>query len=125
MVSAQWQGPLPPPGALEQFDRVIPDGAERIMVMCEKEQDARIANERLFARAEVAIELSGRLLGALLLLACIGAAIWSVHLDADWKVTATFVGIPVMGALGKLFERAAHHHKQHHQDGGGKRNKKT
>ena len=29
IVSAQWQGPLPPPGALEQFDRIIPNGAER------------------------------------------------------------------------------------------------
>ncbi|MCK9515378.1 MAG: DUF2335 domain-containing protein [Ottowia sp.] len=33
ILSAEWQGPLPPPGALQQFDQIIPDGAERIMQM--------------------------------------------------------------------------------------------
>lgn len=73
IVSAQWQGPLPPPGALEQFDRIIPNGAERIMVMCEKEQAARLGIEKTYATSEVAVE----------------------------------VGVPVMGAAAKLFERGA------------------
>lgn len=76
IVSAQWQGPLPPPGALEQFDRIIPNGAERIV-------------------------------GAILILACLGAAIWSIHIGADWKVTLGFLSVPVMGAAAKLFERGA------------------
>lgn len=105
VVSAQWQGPLPPPAALEQFDRIIPNGAERIMVMCEKEQDARLSVERNYATAEVAVEVGGRVVGAILILACLGAAIWSIHIGADWKVTLGFLSVPVMGALAKLFER--------------------
>jgi len=104
-MSAQWQGPLPPPGALEQFDRIIPNGAERIMVMCEKEQEARIASERRISMAEIAIEGGGRLVGAILVLACVAAAVWSIHASADWKVTVGFLSVPVMGALAKLFER--------------------
>lgn len=102
---AQWQGPLPPPGALEQFDRIIPNGAERIMVMCEKEQDARIHNERRITTAEIAIEAGGRVIGALLILACVAAAIWSISVGADWRVTLGFLSVPVMGAAAKLLER--------------------
>lgn len=75
------------------------------MVMCEKEQEARIASERRISIAEIAIEGGGRLVGAILLLACLGAAIWSIHVQADWKVTLGFLSVTVMGALAKLFER--------------------
>lgn len=96
---------MPPPGALQQFDNIIPNGAERIMVMCEKEQEARIASERRISIAEIAIEGGGRLVGAILVLACVVAAVWSIHASADWKVTIAFLSVPVMGALAKLFER--------------------
>lgn len=105
MIAAQWQGPLPPPGALEQFDKIIPNGAERIMVMCEKEQDSRLSIEKTYAYSEVAIEVGGRVIGAFLILACIFAAIWSIHINADWKVTVGFLSVPVMGTLAKLFDR--------------------
>ena len=105
VVSAQWQGPLPPPGALEQFDRIITNGAERIMVMCEKEQNARLASERRYSIAEIAIDGGGRVVGIVLVLSCVGAAIWSIQAGADWKVTLGFLSVPVMGAAAKLFDR--------------------
>lgn len=105
MMAAQWQGPLPPPGALQQFDNIIPNGAERIMVMCEKEQAARIASERRISIAEIAIEGGGRIVGATLVLACVAVAAWSIHAGADWKVTLGFLSVPVMGAAAKLFDR--------------------
>lgn len=104
-MSAQWQGPLPPPGALEQFDRIIPNGAERIMVMCEKEQSARIGREDRYSKAEVWVEVGGRIVGAILILACVAAAIWSISVSAPWQVTLGFLSVPVMGAAAKLFER--------------------
>jgi uncharacterized membrane protein len=106
LLAAQWEGPLPPPGALKQFDQIIPTGAERIMVMCEKEQAARIKNEARITLAEILIEGGGRLVGALLMLVCLGAAIWSVTVQADWRVAVCFISVPVMGALTKLFERS-------------------
>ena len=105
IISTRWQGPLPPPEALEQFDRIVPNGAERIMVMCEKEQSSRLNIERSRAIAEVWIEAGGRIVGAVLVLTCIGAAIWSIYQGTDWKVTLGFLSVPVMGALAKLFER--------------------
>lgn len=36
------QGPLPPPRVLKEYDNIVPNGAERIMKMAEKEQEARL-----------------------------------------------------------------------------------
>lgn len=42
-----WQGPLPPPSILAEFDKVIDNGAERLFRMGEKEQDNRLENDRV------------------------------------------------------------------------------
>lgn len=34
---AAWQGPLPPPEAVKQFDEIVTNGAERIFRMAELE----------------------------------------------------------------------------------------
>lgn len=39
-------GPLPNPAYLERYDRIIPNGAERIMRMAEKEQENRHDSQR-------------------------------------------------------------------------------
>ncbi|MGD7036319.1 DUF2335 domain-containing protein [Methylotuvimicrobium buryatense] len=46
IVSAQWQGPLPPPSTLREFDDIIQNGAERIMRMAEIEQQHRHDSEK-------------------------------------------------------------------------------
>ena len=38
IIASQWQGPLPPPSVLKDFDLIIENGAERIMHMAELEQ---------------------------------------------------------------------------------------
>jgi len=38
----QYSGPLPPPELLERFNQVIPNGAERIMIMAEQQSVHRI-----------------------------------------------------------------------------------
>ena len=43
---AEYSGVLPPPSMLKQFDEVIPNGAERIMAMAEKEANERQSNNR-------------------------------------------------------------------------------
>ncbi len=41
-----YSGPLPPPGVLEGFERVLPGAAERIFSMVEKQLDHRISIEK-------------------------------------------------------------------------------
>jgi uncharacterized membrane protein len=44
-ISAQYSGPLPPPELLDRFNQVIPNGAERIMVMVEEQNRHRMTIE--------------------------------------------------------------------------------
>jgi len=43
--SVSFSGPLPPPGLLAKYNEVIPDGAERIMAMAERQSAHREALE--------------------------------------------------------------------------------
>ncbi|WP_311945309.1 DUF2335 domain-containing protein [Halomonas piscis] len=38
---SQFSGPLPPPGVMADYDRIVPGAAERILQMAEREQDFR------------------------------------------------------------------------------------
>lgn len=96
-VSSQWTGPLPPPEALNRFNQVIPDGAERIFKMAEAEQAHRIALERDALQATVAEAKRGQRLGASISLLAVGGALVSVWLGAHWAVRVALVGVPLMG----------------------------
>lgn len=103
-----WQGPLPPPGALAQFDEIIPNGAERIMVMCEKEQAGRLAVEDRESRLRFMSIMGGKLVGAVALLTCIGAALWAIHMKADWEIVVAFLSLPLLTVVGKLITDYTH-----------------
>ncbi len=51
-VLAQTSGPLPPPQILQDYNEIIPNGADRIMVMSERAQAAPIEGHREGRRAE-------------------------------------------------------------------------
>ncbi len=88
---------------MKAFNDVIPNGADRIMSMVEKEQDVRLKIEKKASDVEALIAIGGRLIGALLLVVLIGAAIWSIHVGADWKVTTALLGIPLLTLVAKFF----------------------
>ena len=49
-TTAEYSGILPPPAMLKEFDKVIPNGAERIMRMAEKEADERHENNKSYVK---------------------------------------------------------------------------
>lgn len=102
-VSIEWQGPLPPPGALKQFDEIIPNGADRILGMVEREQAARLKIEDRASLVEAAIAIGGRVVGALLLMMCIAAALWLAYMGYDWKVILALLSVPLLTLIGKFF----------------------
>jgi hypothetical protein len=56
-------GPLPPHEDLEAYGRIIPDGANRIMQMAEKEQQHRHTREDENDRAEIKLKGRGQSIG--------------------------------------------------------------
>jgi len=41
IIRQEYSGPLPPPDAIQKYDEIIPNGAERIMAMAEKQSEHR------------------------------------------------------------------------------------
>ena len=41
IIQQEYSGPIPPPDALEKYNRIIPNGADRIMTMAEEQSKHR------------------------------------------------------------------------------------
>lgn len=99
MQQMQWSGPLPPPAALEKFNEIIPNGADRIVKMAEAEQLHRHEYEKHGMVATASEARHGQFLGALVSCLAIGSAAYTSSIGAHWAVSAALVGIPVLGLV--------------------------
>ena len=104
VVAQQWVGPLPPPGALQQFNNIIPDGAERIMKMVEQEQAHRIQYESTLLTARVQDTKRSHWMGALISVFAIGCAIGSILLGAHPLVSVAFLGLPIVSIIKAILD---------------------
>ena len=111
-TATQWQGPLPPPDALEKFNAIVENGAERVFSMAEQEQAHRLKLERdaldaniATAQSESRIAGRGNLLGAAISMLAILSTLGSVALGAHWSVSVALVGVPIMSAVRALILR--------------------
>lgn len=98
-LNMSWSGPLPPPGALQQFNDIIPDGANRIMAMVEAEQAHRIGHESERLRVMARDTRRGHWIGGIISISSIGGAVVCVALHAPAAVSVAMVGIPVLGMI--------------------------
>ena len=97
--AVSWQGPFPPPDAVERYERVTPGAFDRILGMAERAEAARIADTRqaqAYHRADIG---RGHWLGFAVALAAIAAAVACAVAGYQW-VAVTLVGVPVM-SVGK------------------------
>lgn len=99
LVSQQWAGPLPPPGALAQFDSIIPNGAERIMAMVEREQQHRIDQESAILNATIRDTRRGHWIGGAVSILALAGCVLSVYLGAHPAVSVALVSLPVVAII--------------------------
>jgi|GEM_PF-707143 len=89
-------GPLPPPDMLREYDSVFNNGAERVVVMAEKEQAHRHQWEKDDLGLATKEILRGQGFGFIVLLVAIGAAIYFANngnnIAAGLFLTATVIG---------------------------------
>jgi len=65
-------GSLPDPETLNQYNRIIADGANRIMVMAEKQQNHRMELEKLAIKSQLSQSKKGQIFGFILSLLILG-----------------------------------------------------
>ncbi|WP_271617941.1 DUF2335 domain-containing protein [Bradyrhizobium sp. CCBAU 51745] len=100
--SQMWQGPYPPPEAVERYEAVLPGTLNRLITMAEKLQEAQIEQSRLSLQHAQSDVRRGHWLGfATTGLAMIGAII-AVQYNA-W-VAGAFLSVPVMAVAKALIE---------------------
>lgn len=72
------EGPLPPPDFARQYNEIVPDAAERLLRMAEKNNEARIALEAATNRRDFRLRLCGMAFSALVVALFVSAAITCV-----------------------------------------------
>ena len=91
-------GPIPDPDTLERYDSIIPNGAERIMIMAEEQSKHRRMLEAQVVNEQTASSKRGQIFAALLAALLIGAGTWAFATGHD-EVSGTIFGITVVGLV--------------------------
>jgi len=100
-----WHGQLPPPEAIERFEKILPGSFDRILKMAEKQQDAQIKNitqAQNYARNDIR---RGHYLGFALSTIAIISAGWFVN-EHSPIVAGLCLGVPVLAVAKALIDSA-------------------
>ena len=107
-VSAQYSfsGPLPPPELLAKYNDVIPNGAERIMQMAEKQQVHRHDLEKTVVTGNVKSESRGQWMGLAISVIVLGLGFY-LAVTGKQIAGSIFVGAD-LSALAGVFVYGKH-----------------
>lgn len=104
-IHQAYSGPIPPPAILEQYNEIIPDAAERIIRMAEKNADHRQTMESAILEANIEAgkrkhkEITkGQLFGIISVLASFSIAAIALFLGNP-ATAATICGTTVVGLV--------------------------
>ncbi|MCX6268340.1 MAG: DUF2335 domain-containing protein [Bacteroidetes bacterium] len=78
-------GPLPDPETLTAYSAIIPNGAERIMQMAEKQLDHRMKMENKVVGGQLRQSNLGQILAFLIGLAALGASTYCIVSGYEWS----------------------------------------
>lgn len=90
-----FEGPIPPPDMLAQYEEALPGAAERIITFAERQQDDRMrVNERVLDLlvAELRVETIGQYSALVIAVGSAVAAIVTAITDPSWVVVP--IGVP-------------------------------
>lgn len=104
-------GPLPSPEDLAEYANIIPNGAERIMAMAEKEQGHRHELNNTISRRELNQSSTGQILGFILALITIimGGVLLYLGIDIAGYVA---IILPLAGLVGVFIKKKIEDNKQ-------------
>lgn len=105
LISAQWEGPLPPPSTLSEFNSIVENGAERIVRMAEKEQDHRIRMDEETLDATRRDFKRGHIIGGTLAALCIAGSVYTAMIGAHFMVSIAIVSLPVTALIGRIIKK--------------------
>lgn len=96
-----FSGPIPPPEQFEQYERILPGSADRILKMAEKQQDHRMAIEKEAITKSLNHNRRGQTFGFIAMLLMLGLSVFFVL--NGMKVWAGIIGSVTIATLVTLF----------------------
>lgn len=107
-VEASYVGPVPPPGMLAQYNDVIPDAAQRILVMAERQSAHREELETIVIKAGVKSQTRGAWFGFIISMTAILGGIYLITLGKDGQglaaIISSLVALTAVFVIGKRKE---------------------
>jgi uncharacterized membrane protein len=97
-----WQGPYPPPEAVERYEAVLPGTLNRLITMAEQLQAAQVQQSATALEYTQRDTRRGHWLGFATTIAAMGGAIIALQYNA-W-VAGAFLSVPVMAVAKALIE---------------------
>jgi uncharacterized membrane protein len=85
-------GPLPDVETLEGYSNLIPDGADRVMRMAERQSEHRMELEKKVLEGQTRQSGVGQVLAFLIGLAALGASVYVIVQGAEWPGALIGVG---------------------------------
>jgi uncharacterized membrane protein len=111
IIQKSHSGPLPDPETLAHYNSIITDGANRIMVMAEKQQDHRIKLETKAIGSQLFQSQLGQIFGFVISIIVISAGVYlgvnGHETMGSILVSATLVSLASIFALGKIYKNKA------------------
>lgn len=106
-----YQGPVPPPAILEKLEKLLPNAANRIFTMAEKDQDAEHAaqlraHERamLHEKNQHTENMTALVMAFAVCIICTIGGVTLV-LNGFEKIGATLIGATMLGVVGSFLRR--------------------
>lgn len=85
-------GPLPDPETLSEYSAIIPNGADRIMQMAEKQLEHRIKMESMVVNSKIMQSNLGQILAFLIGIAALSASTYCIVTDHEWAGSILGIG---------------------------------
>ena len=85
-------GPLPAPETLSDYSAIIPNGAERIMQMAEKQLEHRMKMENKVVGGQMLQSNIGQILAFLIGIAALSASTYCIVTDHEWAGSILGIG---------------------------------
>lgn len=77
--AAYFSGPIPPPDTLARYNDIVPNGAERLLAMAEKQSTHREELEAQVVRGNISSQRLGSTYAFIISLVAVAGGIWLIH----------------------------------------------
>jgi len=99
IAAASISGPIPPPQVLQQYEQIIPGGAERILKMAEKQSDHRMSLERDVVKWNIAKSKGGMITATIITFAALYTA-KEIAIHGNPYAASALAALNIVGLIG-------------------------